>query len=106
MVTLSYEDGKNSIFAGGGGGNTGSSGQLPTIMEGSGLRNNANNTRTLSLSERALNAPIVRNFLQTLSNVPQKFSGANGDNADEEANAGRRFGRRNSETPLTKNQFQ
>lgn len=67
-------------------------------MEGSGLKNNSN-ARPLSLSERALNAPIVRSILQSFSNAPQKLK-----NSDEEAGVSRgRIGRRNSEIPLTKN---
>lgn len=81
-----------------GSGPNGSSGQLPTIMEGgtNSLKNNANNTRTMSLSEKALNAPIVRNLLQTLSNVPQRLNHSDGSERG-------RVGRRNSEIPLTKN---
>lgn len=80
-----------------GSGPNGSSGQLPTIMEGgtNSLKNNANNTRTMSLSEKALNAPIVRNVLQSLANVPHRLS-----HTDSERG---RVGRRNSEIPLTKN---
>ncbi|KAK6632809.1 hypothetical protein RUM43_013580 [Polyplax serrata] len=80
--------------SGSSGGNNSSSGQLPTIMEGSGNRHNA--SKRMSLSERALNVPIVRNVLQTISNVPQRLS-TGGE--DEESG---RFERKNSDTPLTK----
>lgn len=101
MLTLNYEDGK--IFAGGSSSGNGSSNQLPTIMEGNvPLKNNANNARTMSLSEKALNTPVVRNFLQTLSNIPQKL---NVDSDSQESLNTGALGRRNSETPLTKNQL-
>ena len=90
---------------GNGGVNNGSSGQLPTIMEGNGLKTNATNVKILSLSEKALNAPVVRNVLQSLSNVPQKFTSDDVETGEnEESNVRKnKFQRRNSEASIKRN---
>jgi hypothetical protein len=47
---------------------------LPTIMESnSTVRKNSVNMRPQSLSERALNAPVVRNIVQTFSHPQNRF---------------------------------
>lgn len=47
---------------------------LPTIMESnSSLQKNSGNMRPQSLSERTLNAPVVRNIMQTFSHPQNRF---------------------------------
>ncbi|XP_067004263.2 uncharacterized protein [Anabrus simplex] len=73
---------------------------LPTILESNSLTRNSDNTRTMSLSERALNAPIVRSLLNTISNTPQRFAVS----PTEDPLRNSRY-RRNSETiSLTQNE--
>jgi hypothetical protein len=47
---------------------------LPTIMESnSNSQKNSGNIRPQSLSERALNSPVVRNIMQSFSNPQNRF---------------------------------
>jgi hypothetical protein len=60
---------------------------LPTIMESnSSLQKNSGNMRPQSLSERALNAPVVRNIMQSFSNPQNRFrsSGSPSDRRSED----------------------
>jgi hypothetical protein len=60
---------------------------LPTIMESnSSLQKNTGNIRPQSLSERALNTPVVRNIMQSFSNPQNRFrsSGTPSDHRSED----------------------
>jgi hypothetical protein len=46
---------------------------LPTIMENNTGEQNSRNIRPQSLSHRALNAPVVRSIVRSLSNSQSRF---------------------------------
>jgi len=46
---------------------------LPTILESNSIQKNSRSMRPHSLSERALNAPVLRNIMQSLSNSQHRF---------------------------------